>query len=133
MSVGVALAALGSGRPVVSVMGDGEFLMAPQALWTAAHHRIPLLLVIANNQSYYNDEEHQERVARVRSRPLENRWIGQRMIEPAVDFAGLAANFGVEGFGPVTDPAALAPSFARALEAVDDGRPALVDVHVAAR
>jgi thiamine pyrophosphate-dependent acetolactate synthase large subunit-like protein len=85
------------------VLRDGEFLVAPQALWAAADHRIPLLLVIANNQSYHNDVEHQERMART-GRPIENRWIGQRMVEPAMNFAGLASNLGVEGFGPITDP-----------------------------
>src|SRR5207248_849209 len=59
IAVGAALAARGSGRTVVAVIGDGELLAAPTALWTAAHHAIPILFVIANNQSYFNDEEHQ--------------------------------------------------------------------------
>jgi thiamine pyrophosphate-dependent acetolactate synthase large subunit-like protein len=115
------------------VIGDGELLAAPTALWTAAHHRIPVLFVIANNRSYYNDEEHQELVARVRGRPIENRWIGQRLDDPAVDFAGLARDLGTEGFGPVEDPGDLGRTFAAAIAALDEGRPALVDVRVAPR
>jgi acetolactate synthase-1/2/3 large subunit len=72
-------------------------------------------------------------VARTRSRPLENRRIGRRMIEPAMDFAGIASTFGVAGFGPLTDPAELGQTLARAIAAVDEGRPALVDVRVAGR
>jgi thiamine pyrophosphate-dependent acetolactate synthase large subunit-like protein len=133
IAVGAALAARGSGRPVVAVIGDGELLAAPTALWTAAHHRIPVLFVIANNRSYYNDEEHQEHVARVRGRPVENRWIGQRLDDPAVDFAGLARDLGTEGFGPVEDPSELDKTFTAAIAALDEGRPALVDVRVAPR
>lgn len=131
--VGAALAAKGSGRPVVAIIGDGELLAAPTALWTAAHHRIPVLFVIGNNQSYHNDEEHQERVARQRGRPVENRWIGQRMDEPGIDFASLARDLGAEGFGPVEDPEALEQTFAAALNAMDEGRPVLVDVRIASR
>ena len=133
IAVGAALAARDSGRPVVAVIGDGELLAAPSALWTAAHHRIPVLFVINNNRSYYNDEEHQDAVARERGRPRENRWIGQRMDSPAVDFASLARDLGAEGIGPVEDPAALAGAYRRAIAALDDGRPALVDVRIAPR
>ena len=128
MSVGAALAARASGRPVVSFVGDGDLLMSPSALWTAAHHEIPILFVVANNRSYYNDEEHQDRVARVRNRPPENRWIGQRIDDPPVNFAGLASDLGAEGFGPVADPDDLSDAYKGALEALREGRPALVDV-----
>ena len=133
IAVGAALAARGSGRPVVAVIGDGELLAAPTALWTAAHHRIPVLFVIANNRSYYNDEEHQEHVARVRERPIENRWVGQRMDDPAVDFASLARDLGAEGIGPVEDPNELGAAFTRAIRALDEGGPVLVDVRIAPR
>jgi thiamine pyrophosphate-dependent acetolactate synthase large subunit-like protein len=133
IAVGAALAARGSGRPVVAVIGDGELLAAPTALWTAAHHRIPVLFVIANNRSYFNDEEHQEHVARVRARPVENRWVGQRLDDPPVDFASLARDLGAEGFGPIEDPEKLGEAFARAIRAIDEGRPALVDVRVSPR
>lgn len=130
ITVGVGLAARNSGRTVVGILGDGNLLMAPTALWTAAHHQIPVLVVVANNRSYFNDEEHQERVARTRSRPVENRWLGQRIDDPPFDFAALARSQGVEGFGPVADPADLPSAYASALAAVAEGRPALVDVRI---
>jgi thiamine pyrophosphate-dependent acetolactate synthase large subunit-like protein len=133
MTVGAALAARDSGRTVVGMLGDGDLLMAPSALWTAAHHQLPMLVVVANNQSYFNDEEHQERMARVRRRPVENRWVGQRMADPPVNFAGLARDLGVDGFGPIEDPAELANAYRRAVAAVAEGRPALVDVRITPR
>jgi thiamine pyrophosphate-dependent acetolactate synthase large subunit-like protein len=133
LAVGGALAARGTDRPVVAVVGDGEMLAAPTALWTAAHHRIPVLFLVANNQSYYNDEEHQDHVARVRGRPPENRWIGQRLDRPAVDFAGLARDLGAEGFGPVEDPDDLAATLRQAVKALDESRPVLVDVRIVPR
>ncbi len=79
--------------------------MGVTALWTAAHYRIPLLIVVANNRSFYNDEVHQERVARMRNRPVENKWIGQRISDPDIDLAALARAQGAAGFGPVEDVA----------------------------
>ncbi len=131
ISVGAALALRGTGRLPVSICGDGDFLMGVTALWTAAHYRIPLLLVVANNQSFFNDEVHQERMARERGRPVENKWIGQRMTDPELDLAGLARAQGALGFGPVTDVADLPGVFAAAIEAVEAGAVAVVDVRVA--
>ncbi len=130
MAVGAALVLRGSGRLPIAILGDGDFLMAPAALWTAAHHHIPLLIVVVNNRSYFNDEEHQDRVARTRGRPPENRWIGQRIDDPPVDLATLARSFGAHGIGPIADPNELADAYAAALKAVDEGQPALVDVLV---
>jgi thiamine pyrophosphate-dependent acetolactate synthase large subunit-like protein len=129
-AVGTALALLGSGRLVVAVCGDGDFMMSNAALWTAAHYKIPLLIVVANNRSFFNDELHQERVARIRSRPVENRWIGQRISEPDIDIAALARAQGAQGFGPVTKPGDLVATFAQAIAAVERGAVAVVDVRV---
>ncbi len=130
ISVGAALALKGSGRLPVAVCGDGDFLMGVTALWTAAHYRIPLLMVIANNRSFFNDELHQERVARMRNRPVENRWIGQRISEPDIDLAAMARAQGAQGFGPVTTIADLGPTFDKAIAAVEAGAVAVVDVRV---
>ncbi len=130
ISVGAALALKGSGRLPVSVCGDGDFLMGVTSLWTAVHYRIPLLMVVANNRSFYNDEVHQERVARMRSRPVENKWIGQRMADPEIDLAGLARAQGAVAFGPVTDHDQLATAFAEAVAAVEGGAVAVIDVRV---
>ena len=131
ISVGAALALRGTGRLPVSICGDGDFLMGVTALWTAAHYRIPLLLVVANNQSFYNDEVHQERMARERGRPVENKWIGQRMADPEIDLAGMARAQGAVGYGPVHDASALPTVFAEAIAAVEGGAVAVVDVRVA--
>ncbi len=105
--------------------------MGATALWTAVHYNIPLLLVVANNRSFFNDELHQERVARIRNRPVENRWIGQRIADPEVDIAQLARAQGALGFGPVTDGGGLAATFREAIDAVAGGAVAVVDVRVA--
>jgi thiamine pyrophosphate-dependent acetolactate synthase large subunit-like protein len=130
IAVGAALALKGSGRLPVAICGDGDFLMGVTALWTAAHYRIPLLIVVANNRSFFNDELHQERVARMRERPVENRWIGQRIADPDIDLAAMARAQGAEGFGPVTRAVELADVFRRAIAAVEAGAAAVVDVRV---
>ena len=130
-AVGAALALRGSGRLPVAVCGDGDFLMGATAIWTAVHYNIPLLVVVANNRSFFNDELHQERVARMRNRPVENRWIGQRIADPEIDVARLAQAQGAQGFGPITDDADLAATFRGAIEAVEGGAVAVVDVRIA--
>jgi thiamine pyrophosphate-dependent acetolactate synthase large subunit-like protein len=130
ISVGAALALKGSGRLPIAVCGDGDFLMGVTALWTAAHYRIPLLIVVANNRSFFNDELHQERVARMRSRPVQNRWVGQRIAEPDIDLVAMARAQGAQGFGPVSAIADLAPTFEKAIAAVEAGHLAVVDVRV---
>ncbi len=131
MAVGAALALRGSDRLPVAVLGDGDFLMGVTALWTATHYRVPLLVVVANNRSFFNDELHQERVARERGRPIENRWIGQRIADPDVDCAGMARAQGALGFGQVSEPHALATALREAIDAVRAGAVAVVDARVA--
>jgi thiamine pyrophosphate-dependent acetolactate synthase large subunit-like protein len=131
VTVGAALALKETGRIPIGICGDGDFLMGATALWTAAHYRIPLLIVVANNRSFYNDEVHQERVARMRNRPVENKWIGQRISDPDIDLAALARAQGALGFGPIEDVDQLAPTFAKAIAAVEQGQVAVVDVRVA--
>jgi thiamine pyrophosphate-dependent acetolactate synthase large subunit-like protein len=133
MAVGAALALHGTQRLAVAVLGDGDFLMGATALWTAARCRLPLLVVIANNCSFFNDELHQDAVAVRRSRPRSNRSVGTSISDPAPDLAMLARSQGVSGFGPVTHPAALAPELRRALSVADNGLPAVVDVRVERR
>jgi thiamine pyrophosphate-dependent acetolactate synthase large subunit-like protein len=131
MAVGAALALRGSGRLPLAVLGDGDFMMIPQAIWTAVHYHIPLLVVVANNRSFYNDELHQERMARQRRRPVENKWIGQAIADPDIDLAAIARAEGAIGFGPVASAAALAPALAEAIATVEAGGVAVVDVRVA--
>jgi thiamine pyrophosphate-dependent acetolactate synthase large subunit-like protein len=130
MSVGSALALKGSGRLAVSILGDGDFLMGVTAIWTGVHYHIPALIVVANNHSYFNDEIHQDRVARERGRPAANRWVGQRMSEPEIDLATLARGQGAIGHGPVANPAELTPTLRRAIAEVEAGHFVVVDVRV---
>lgn len=126
-AIGAALAQ--PGRFAINIQPDGDLLYTPGGLWTAAHHRIPMLIVMFNNRAYYNDEEHQERMARHRGRPVERKGIGIRIEDPPVDFAGLARSFGLHGEGPIEDPRDLRPALERAVRHVAlERRPALVDV-----
>jgi thiamine pyrophosphate-dependent acetolactate synthase large subunit-like protein len=130
ISVGAALALKNSGRLPVAICGDGDYLMGVTAIWTAVHYKIPVLFVIANNRSFYNDELHQERMARMRTRPVENKWIGQRMADPEIDLAAMGRAQGAQGFGPVGDPEKLAAALKEAIAVVDSGGVAVVDVRV---
>ncbi len=105
ISVGAALALKNSGRLAVAICGDGDYLMGITAIWTAVHYKIPLLFVISNNRSFYNDELHQERMARMRARPVENKWIGQRMSDPEIDLAAMARAQGARALGRSTNRA----------------------------
>jgi thiamine pyrophosphate-dependent acetolactate synthase large subunit-like protein len=131
IAVGAALALKGSGRLPVAVVGDGDYLMGLTALWTAAAAKVPLLVVVGNNRSYFNDELHQEHVARERGRPVERRWIGQRIVEPDLDLAALARGQGLFGIGPVETPEALVEALAEAVTAVKRGAACVVDVRMA--
>ncbi len=131
MAVGAALALRDSGRLPVAVVGDGDYLMGLTALWTGVHHRVPLLVIVANNQSFFNDELHQERVARMRGRPVENRWIGLRMSDPAMNLAMLAQGQGAIGLGPVTSTEELVARLDEAVRHVKAGSLCVIDAHVA--
>src|SRR5919106_1235041 len=99
-TIGAALALKDTGRLTIGVLGDGDYLMGVNALWTASHFEIPVMIVVADNRSYYNDEMHQERVAQMRSRPAQNRWIGQRIDDPRVDLVAMARAQGFESEEP---------------------------------
>ncbi len=129
--IGAALALKGTGRMAVALLGDGDFLMGVTALWTGVHYKTPALIVVANNQSFFNDELHQERVARRRDRPVENKWIGMRMSEPIFDLAMLARGQGAVGIGAVKDPAKLDEALRQAVAEVRGGKLVVLDVHVA--
>lgn len=130
MAVGAALALKDSGRIALTLVGDSDFLQGATALWTAAHYRLPALVIVTNNRSNFNDEIHQELVARERDRPVANKWIGMRMEDPALDIVGLARAQGVEAAGPIVRADALPAALDVALEVVAAGRPYLLDVMV---
>jgi thiamine pyrophosphate-dependent acetolactate synthase large subunit-like protein len=128
-AIGAALALRGSGRLCINMLGDGNLLYTPSALWTAANLKLPLLTIVNNNFAYGNDEGHQEHMARMRGRPVENKGIGIYIDEPRTDFTYLAKAFDVEGIGPVIEPEDIRPALERAVEATMENRPVLVDVH----
>jgi thiamine pyrophosphate-dependent acetolactate synthase large subunit-like protein len=130
ISIGAALALRGSGRMPVAICGDGDFMMGCTALWTAAHYRIPLLIVVANNRSFYNDEVHQERMAIARDRPVENKWIGQRITDPDIDMSQIARAQGAHGFGPADTASKLEAALAEAIAVVENGGVAVVDARI---
>jgi thiamine pyrophosphate-dependent acetolactate synthase large subunit-like protein len=127
-SLGAALAHKGSGKFCINIQPDGDLLFTVSALWTAVHHQIPLLTIVCSNRSYFNDEEHQERIAVVRNRPVENKTIGIRIEDPNVDFGAMARTYGCWGAGPLTEPKDLIKTLREAVKVVKNGKPALVDV-----
>lgn len=129
ISLGVALACRGTGRLVVDLQPDGDLMFDAGALWVAAHHRIPMLVVMVNNRAYNNDWVHQKTMARERDNPIERASVGITIEDPAPDFAGLARSFGWHARGPVERAEDVAAAVAEAIaEIVSTGRPALVDV-----
>jgi thiamine pyrophosphate-dependent acetolactate synthase large subunit-like protein len=130
ISVGAALALKGTGRLPIAVCGDGDFMMGCTAIWTAVHYRIPLLVLVANNRSFYNDEVHQERVAIARSRPVENKWIGQRISDPDIEMAQMARAQGAHGFGPAQTAGELEKALKEAIAVVENGGVAVVDARI---
>jgi len=129
MSLGVALAHRGTGRLVVDLQPDGDLLYDPGALWTAASHDLPMLVVMFNNRAYYNDWNHQIDVANQRARPLDRVDLGVGIGEPDPDYATLARSFGWYADGPITEPGEIEAAVrAAAAVVLEQGRPALVDV-----
>ena len=130
LSVGAALALHKMGRYAVSVLGDGDFCMGATAIWTAVRHRIPMLVLIDNNRSYFNDELHQENVARARGRNENNRWIGLRLDDPLPNIAKLAEAQGAVGIGPVVQPADVSKAIAEGVGVLKSGGVCVIDFHV---
>jgi acetolactate synthase-1/2/3 large subunit len=127
ISLGVALAHRDEKRLVVDMQPDGDLMFDAGALWVAAKHRIPMLIVMYNNRAYYNDWEHQIRMAKLRGTPIDRAHIGMDMCDPDPDFGKLAQSMGWYGEGPIDDPKKVAAALKRAIAKVKSGQPALVD------
>ena len=127
ISLGVALAHREEKRLVVDMQPDGDLMFDAGALWVAAKHRIPMLVVMYNNRAYYNDWEHQIRMAHLRGTPVERAHIGMDLDDPAPDFAAMAKSMGWYAEGPFESPGGLAAALKRAIAQVKAGRPALLD------
>jgi thiamine pyrophosphate-dependent acetolactate synthase large subunit-like protein len=127
-AVGAALAARDAGRYSINFQGDGDFMVAPGSLWTASHHKIPLLTIVHNNRAWHQETMHLQRMANRRERQPEHAKVGTMIDNPNIDYAKTAESMGVHGEGPITQPEQLGPAIARALKVVKSGMPALVDV-----
>jgi len=127
ISMGVALAHREAKRLVVDLQPDGDLMFDAGAMWVAAKHRIPMLVVMHNNRAYYNDWEHQIRMAKLRGTPLERAHIGMDLDDPAPDFAAMAKSMGWYAEGPFVSPEGLGAALERAIARVKAGQPALLD------
>ncbi len=130
MLVGAALALAETDRIPVAILGDGDLMMGISALWTAARYGIPFIAIVCNNRSYYNDEVHQEKVAVTRSRPVENKAIGQAISGPDIDLAAMARAQGLAAIGPVDTQADLVEAVKTAIGLFRNGSAVLVDARV---
>jgi acetolactate synthase-1/2/3 large subunit len=127
-AVGAAAANKKHGRLTVNIQNDGDFMFAPGSLWTAAHHRIPLLTIMHNNRAYHQEVMEVQRIALQHNRGITHADIGNTLINPEIDYAKMAQSMGVHGEGPISNPKDLGPAIKRAIEVVKRGEPALVDV-----
>jgi thiamine pyrophosphate-dependent acetolactate synthase large subunit-like protein len=127
-SVGAALANRKYGRLSINIQCDGDLNYAPGVLWTAAHHKIPLLTIMHNNRGYHAEVMILERMASERNRGQDQCHIGTKLWEPNINYAKMAETYGLYGEGPISDPNDLAPALKRGLERVKKGEPALIDV-----
>ena len=128
IAIGAALANKEKGIISVTFQPDGDMMYAPGVLWTAAHHKIPLLMLMHNNRCYHQEIMHVQRMAAIHNRPQANTRIGTEISNPDIDFAKVAQGMGVWAEGPITDPSKLGPALRRALDVVKKGGPALIDV-----
>jgi thiamine pyrophosphate-dependent acetolactate synthase large subunit-like protein len=131
-AVGAALALRGSGRLPVAILGDGDYLMGVNALWTAVTNKIPLLVIVANNRGYGNDIQHQGHVAEHRRRDQSRKTIGTTITDPPPNCATAARSFGAAAAGPVHTVAEFAAVLPSALESVCAGGVFLFDAVMAA-
>lgn len=126
-AVGAALANRPLGRLTVGVVGDGDFMMQPGIIWTAAHHQIPVLLIVHNNRGYHQEVMHVQRMANRHNRGIDRTDIGTTIKDPNMDYAAMARSMGVYAEGPVSEGNEIGPAIQRALAVVRNGEPALID------
>jgi acetolactate synthase I/II/III large subunit len=127
-AVGAALANRKHGRLTINIQDDGDLMYAPGVLWTAAHHRIPMLNIMHNNRAYHEEVMQVQRMANRHNRGIDRAHIGTAIDDPHIDFSKIAQGMGLYAQGPITDPNDLAPAIRRAIAVVKGGNPALLDV-----
>ncbi len=127
-SGGAALAAKHRGRIVVNIQCDGDLNYTPGVLWTAAHHELPMLIVMHNNRAWHQELMFVQYMTGVRGRGTDRGHIGTTLRDPDIDYTKLAAAYGVGGEGPISDPTKLAAALKRGVDTVKRGRPYMIDV-----
>ena len=127
-AVGAALANRDNGIITVDIQPDGDLMYAPGVLWTAAHHKIPILMLMHNNRAYHQEVMHLQKMAALHNRRMDTAAIGTVIEKPNIDFAKLAQSQGVWAEGPISDPSKIGAALSRAVAVVKKGEPALVDV-----
>ena len=126
-ALGAAVANKKYGRLTVAIQPDGDLMVAPGVLWTAAHHKIPILYIMHNNRAYHQEVMGIQGVANRRQRGIDRIHIGTKIDNPNIDYAKVAQGMGVEAEGPISDPKDLAAAIRRGVQAVKSGRPYLID------
>ena len=126
-SVGAALANRKHGRLSINLQNDGDLMFLPGTLWTAAHHKIPMLTIMHNNRAYNREVMWVARTAAERNRDVTRSDIGNSIDNPNIDYAKLAQSMGWYAEGPIENPRDLGPAIRRALAVVERGEPALLD------
>jgi acetolactate synthase-1/2/3 large subunit len=136
IGIGGALAHRKYGRLCVRFQNDGDMLYVCSALWTATHHRIPMLFIMHNNRAYHQEVMHLQRMATRRQRGIETAghgFPGAVITDPNIDFAMFARSMGAYGEGPISNPKELRPALLRAVARVENGEVAVVDTVTQAR
>jgi acetolactate synthase I/II/III large subunit len=127
-AIGAALANKGKGMTIAALQSDGDFMYVNSSLWTMAHHKIPILVVMHNNRGYQTEHMNIQTITNRRQRDVTHTGLGTTLVDPPIDYAMLARSMGVQGIGPITDPSTLRPALERGLSLVRAGQPVLVDV-----
>jgi thiamine pyrophosphate-dependent acetolactate synthase large subunit-like protein len=127
-AVGAAFAHKQHGRLPIAIQPDGDLMCANGVLWTAAHHKIPMLTLMHNNRAYHQEVMGLQGLANRRQRGIDHIQIGTKIYDPFIDYAKLAASMGIRSEGPITDPKDLAAAIKRGIQVVKSGEPYLVDV-----
>jgi thiamine pyrophosphate-dependent acetolactate synthase large subunit-like protein len=127
-AVGAALANKKHGRLTINIQPDGDLCYAPGALWTAAHHQIPMLTIMHNNRAYHEERMYLALLGAKYDRNPETSDIGTALKGPNIDYASIAKGFGLYAEGPIENPNDLAPAIRRGIERVKKGEPVLLDV-----
>lgn len=127
-SAGAALAARARDRIVINIQGDGDFNYAPGSIWTAAHHKLPMLTIMHNNRAYHMELMYLQHLAGVRGRGTERMHIGTTFRDPYISYAKIAEGYGMKSEGPISDPNELYAALERGVKTVLGGEPYLIDV-----